>query len=137
MCLEPLESYTISLTCRQYIKAIINKYQKIYNYKDKYTLEEKDSLINYQKIMFEDDKDIMDDDYDNFYSKYVFEKTLEINKHIVNIEDNEIYLLNLISLLIDIKNLFNDAKGNYNLLLLLIQEYNYDHKRIRYELFID
>ena len=55
---------------------------------------------------------------------------MEINKHIVNIEDNEIYLLNLISLLIDIKNLFNDAKGNYNLLLLLIQEYNYDHKRI-------
>ena len=127
--IEGLEPYSVSLTCRQYIKAITDKYQKIYHYKDKYALKEKGTLINYQKILFENYKNYDNDEHDDLYSKYVFEKTLEINKHIVNIENNEICLLNLISLIIDIKNLFCSIKSNYNLLLLLIEEYNYDHKK--------
>ena len=125
--IEGLERYTIPLTCKYYIKSIIDKYKKIYNYKDKYALTERKNLINYEKILLDNENN---KEVDILYSKYILEKTLESNKNIVNIEEEEIPLLNLILLIIDIKNLFNNIRGNYSVLLLLIQDYNYDHEKI-------
>ena len=124
--IESLECYIISLSCRQYIKSIVEKYQKIYDYKDEYTISENknNDLITFKKIIF--------DEENHNYSKYILEKILKANKNIVNIEEDEIKYLNLIFLIIDIKDIFSSFRGNYNALLLLINDYNYDYKKILY-----
>ena len=118
--IENLDSYAVPLTCRQYIKSIIDRYKKIYHYKDKYSINEKNKLLNYKKIPLNDDN----------YLIFIFDKIIKSNKDIINIENDEIPLLNLILLIVDIKNLFKDIRANYDILLLLIQDYQYDHKRI-------
>ena len=120
--IENIESYKIELSCRQYIKSIIDKYQKIYDYKDKYLINTNNDLLDFKKIIYEEES--------KNYSTFIFEKIIESNKHYVDIEENEIPLLNLILLMIDIKNLFNNIRGNYDILLLLIQDYEYDYKQI-------
>ena len=121
--IESLECYAISLSCRQYIKSIVDKYQKIYDYKDEYTISgnKNNNLMTFKKIIFDEDN--------HNYSKYILEKILKANKNIVNIEEDEIKYLNLILLIIDIKDIFS-FRGNYNALLLLINDYNYDYKKI-------
>ena len=120
--IENLEFYTITLTCRQYIKSIIDKFQKIFDFKDKYINKENNNLLEFEKVIY--------DEIGKNYSKYILDKILEENKNFVNIEKNEIELLNLILLAIDIKNIFNNLRGNYKVLLLLIKDYNYDEKII-------
>ena len=119
--IEKLESFTIPLTRRQYIKSIFEQYQKIYKYKDKYAIKDS-NLFVFKKIIYNEELEE--------YSKYILEKCIEENKNYVKIEENEIPLLNLIILIIDIKNLFDDIRGSYDLLLLLIKDNNYDYKKI-------
>ena len=120
--IENLESYKVELSNRQYIKSIIDKYQKIYDYKDKYRINLNNSLFDFKKEIYEEES--------KNYSKYILEKILESNGHIVNIEEDELPLLNLILLMTDIQNLFNNFRANYDILVLLINDYEYDHKQI-------
>ncbi len=124
--IENLERYSIALSSRQYIKAIIDKYHTLYDYKDEYTLSENNNLFNFKKIIYDEDK--------RNYSEYILQKIIETNKDIVNIEEDEIKYLNLILLIIDIKNTLNNIFGSYNALLLLIRDYNYDYKKILYDM---
>ena len=116
-----LESYSLSLTCKQYIKSIITRYQKISNHKDKYLRAQSNIFI------FKKNKESEDDILN---SRYVLDKILKSNKHIINIKEEEFPVLNLILLVIDIKNILLDIKGNYNTLIMLIQNYDYDEKKI-------
>ena len=119
--IEFLESYSLSLTCKQYIKSIITRYQKISNHKDKYLRAQSNIFI------FKKNKESEDDILN---SRYVLDKILKSNKHIINIKEEEFPVLNLILLVIDIKNILLDIKGNYNTLIMLIQNYDYDEKKI-------
>ena len=119
--IEFLESYSLSLTCKQYIKSIITRYQKISNHKDKY-LRAQSNIFIFKKNK-ESEEDVLN-------SKYVLNKILKSNKHIINIKEEEFPVLNLILLVIDIKNILLDIRGNYNSLIMLIQNYNYDEKKI-------
>ena len=119
--IEFLESYSLSLTCKQYIKSIITRYQKISNHKDKYLRAQSNIFI------FKKNKESEDDILN---SRYVLDKILKSNKHIINIKEEEFPVLNLILLLFDIKNILLDIKGNYNTLIMLIQNYDYDEKKI-------
>ena len=119
--IEFLESYNLSLTCKQYIKSIITRYQKITNHKDKY-LRAQSNIFIFKKNK-ESEEDILN-------SRYVLDKILKSNKHIINIKEEEFPVLNLILLVIDIKNILLDIKGNYNTLIMQIQNYDYDEKKI-------
>jgi len=119
--IEFLESYSLSLTCKQYIKSIIARYQKISNHKDQYLRAQSNIFI------FKKNKESEDDILN---SRYVLDKILKSNKHIINIKEEEFPVLNLILLVIDIKNILLDARGNYNTLIMQIQNYDYDEKKI-------
>ena len=128
--IESLENYTVTLTCKQYIRSMIDKYQYIYNYKDNYMIVNENNLIPFKKIKIEDDMQ----DNDKEFSKFIFEKILETNKNIVNIDKSEFHLLNLVLLVNDIKNILSSIRGNYNSLIFLIQSYNYDEKKILFNM---
>jgi hypothetical protein len=88
----------------------------------------KNDLIPFKKIKNENEmKDIE-------FSKFIFDKILDKNKNIINIDKSEFYLLNLVLLVIDIKNILISQAGNYHSLLYIIQSYNYDEKKILYNM---
>ena len=128
--IEKLESYTLSLTCKQYIKIIAERYQNLYKYKNDYMkIENNDNIIGFRKIISNDTVKSA-----QLYSKVIFEKIVENNQKIINLDKSEIHLLNLILLVIDIKNIFKDSKGNYLNLIFLIENYHYDPKKILFNM---
>ena len=130
VAIESLENYTVCLTCKQYLRAMVDKYQNLYDYKDNYMVMNKKDYIPFKKIINEEE---MKDD-DKEFSKFIFEKTLDKNKNIININKNEFYLLNLVLLVIEIKDILMSPRGNYNTLLFVIQSYNYDEKKILFHM---
>ena len=128
VAIENLENYTVDLTCKQYLREMIDKYQHLYNHRDNYMMTNKNDLIPFKKIKNENEmKDIE-------FSKFIFDKILDKNKNIINIDKSELYLLSLVLLVIDIKNILISQTGNYHSLLYIIQSYNYDEKKILYNM---
>ena len=131
--IESLENYTVTLTCKQYLRAMIEKYQKLYNYKDKYMVKKKsNNLIPFKKIKNEDE--MKEKENEKEFSKFIFEKVLDKNKNIINIDKSEFYLLNLVLLVIEIKNILMSIRGNYHSLIYIIQSYDYDEKKILFNM---
>ena len=45
VAIENLENYTVDLTCKQYLREMIDKYQHLYNHRDNYMMTNKNDLI--------------------------------------------------------------------------------------------